>query len=171
MSLNIIGRTLFDSEKKSYPARLSKTKYYYISYLSRSFILDNDIKELPVNLNSILKNNSWQLIKYSQLIPLNLCEYIKIMKTTLGFSQYLNNGQYLIFYDDQSPEVVQRFTIAHEIGHIVLHHFQVPIENREQEANMFAARLLMPMCVLHECKIKDELELANLCNVSTIYAK
>ncbi|HAG99910.1 MAG TPA: hypothetical protein DCL75_13910 [Ktedonobacter sp.] len=34
------------------------------------------------------------------------------------------------------------FTLAHEIGHIVMH--QIPTENMEEEADRFAAEFLMP---------------------------
>ena len=52
------------------------------------------------------------------------------------------------------PAVRQRFTLAHELGHAVLHHgskhidyrrnFSAPDDPREVEANKFAAELLMP---------------------------
>jgi Zn-dependent peptidase ImmA (M78 family) len=35
-----------------------------------------------------------------------------------------------------------RFTLAHELGHLVMHRF--PTENMETEANEFASTLLMP---------------------------
>ena len=57
----------------------------------------------------------------------------------------------IIIFNDTHPKVRQRFTIAHEIGHIMLKHSvkdhiyninsQDPIEI---EANMFAVELLMP---------------------------
>ena len=61
-----------------------------------------------------------------------------------------------------SPER-QRFTIAHEIGHIVLHHdteqqYEVidyrgnntTYDSKEHEANIFAASLLMPKNKVHQ---------------------
>jgi Zn-dependent peptidase ImmA (M78 family) len=36
-----------------------------------------------------------------------------------------------------------RFTLAHELGHLVMHHSQ-PTQNMEQEANEFASAFLMP---------------------------
>lgn len=35
-----------------------------------------------------------------------------------------------------------RFTLAHELGHIIMHH--VPTDNMEQEADIFASEFLMP---------------------------
>lgn len=166
----IIGRTNIFAEVRSNNTLLTKQKYFYISHLTRDFIIYNKISSLPVNLNSILKFNKWKVISYSKLKNMNIVEYESVMKTNHGFVELTPDGDYIIFYNDELPRCVQRFTIAHEIGHIVLHHFKVPIENREQEANMFAARLLMPMCVLHECKIKSEQELIDLYDVSCVSA-
>jgi len=166
----IIGRTNIFAENRSNRNTLTKQKHFYISHLTRDFILKNKIFSLPINLNSIVNFNKWKVIKYSKLKKLNIVEYESVMKTNYGFAELTPNDDYIIFYNDELPRGVQRFTIAHEIGHIILHHFKVPIENREQEANMFAARLLMPMCVLHECKIKSEQEIMNLCDVSYISA-
>jgi len=43
----------------------------------------------------------------------------------------------------------QRFTIAHEIGHLILHADGTD-ENSEREANQFASALLMPRAMLRE---------------------
>lgn len=166
----IIGRTNIFAEVRSNKNILTKQKYYYISHLARDFIIKNKFFSLPINLNSVVKQNQWKVIKYSKLRKLNIKEYDLLMKINHGFAELTPSDEYIIFYNDEVSHGVQRFTIAHEIGHIMLHHFKVPIENREQEANMFAARLLMPMCVLHECKIKSELEIMELCGVSYISA-
>jgi Zn-dependent peptidase ImmA (M78 family)/transcriptional regulator with XRE-family HTH domain len=47
-----------------------------------------------------------------------------------------------IFLNRNMPADRQRFTLAHEIGHIVMH--RTPTPEMEQEANAFAAALLMP---------------------------
>lgn len=166
----IIGRTSTSAETNSKFNYLSKQKYFLISHIARDFIIENTIFTLPVNLSKIVQNNCWKTVRYSKLKDLNFSEYDSIMKLNYGFTQQIGTNNYIIFYNDQIPLSVQRFTIAHEIGHIVLNHFNVPIENREQEANMFAARLLMPMCVLLECKISSEQELSSLCHVSEISA-
>lgn len=166
----IIGRTSIFAETRSNINTLTKQKYYFISHTTRDFILKNKICSLPINLNNIIHQNKWKVIKYSKLKCLDIYEYNQLMKLNLGFSELTQKKEYFIFYNDDQPIEVQRFTIAHEIGHIIFNHFNSPSENREQEANMFAARLLMPMCVLHECKIENELELMELCNVSSISA-
>jgi Zn-dependent peptidase ImmA (M78 family)/DNA-binding XRE family transcriptional regulator len=48
----------------------------------------------------------------------------------------------LIFLNKHQPADRMRFSLAHEIGHLVMHSFPTP--NMEQEANQFASALLMP---------------------------
>lgn len=55
-----------------------------------------------------------------------------------------------IFFNKNMPGDRIRFTIAHELGHAVMHRY--PTESMEEEANRFAAEFLMP-----SDEIKDSL--------------
>lgn len=59
-----------------------------------------------------------------------------------------HNGVNIILYDEavKSPKRI-RWTIAHEIGHIMCGHSECNPEH-EREANEFAAQLLLPDCVI-----------------------
>jgi Zn-dependent peptidase ImmA (M78 family)/transcriptional regulator with XRE-family HTH domain len=48
----------------------------------------------------------------------------------------------LVLLNSTHPSDRMRFTLAHEIGHLVMHRF--PTENMEVEANKFASAFLMP---------------------------
>jgi Zn-dependent peptidase ImmA (M78 family)/transcriptional regulator with XRE-family HTH domain len=48
----------------------------------------------------------------------------------------------LVLLNVGTPAERQRFTLAHELGHMVMH--QVPHPDQEKQANSFAAELLMP---------------------------
>lgn len=48
----------------------------------------------------------------------------------------------LVVLSSHAPADRQRFTLAHELGHAVMH--QIPSENQEAEADRFAAEFLMP---------------------------
>lgn len=48
----------------------------------------------------------------------------------------------LIFFNPGAPPDRVRFTIAHELGHLVMH--RIPTEDIESEANRFAAEFLLP---------------------------
>lgn len=59
-----------------------------------------------------------------------------------GLSLVVKNFPPLIFINKDFPGDRLRFTLAHELGHIVMHSFYS--ETMEAEANLFAAELLMP---------------------------
>lgn len=106
-----------------------------------------------------------------------------------GLIKKLPSGQFEIEVNATHPETRQRFTIAHEIGHYVLHRSLMGDGNvddcayrsdgsfvnntigpfEETEANKFAANLLMPMeqiNKLRESGITDPSKLAQKLNVS-----
>jgi Zn-dependent peptidase ImmA (M78 family) len=61
-----------------------------------------------------------------------------------GLSEWIPPAPPLFFLNDH-PDISadrDRFTLAHELGHIALHN--LPNPNMEQEANRFAAEFLMP---------------------------
>ena len=53
----------------------------------------------------------------------------------------------LILLNSDHPADQVRFTLAHELGHLVMHRFPTP--DMEQEANHFASELLFPSADLH----------------------
>lgn len=74
-----------------------------------------------------------------------------------GITLITDSGQPIIFVNDSMPNDRKRFTIAHELGHLVLH---IPfnsllIGDEESDANLFASEFLMPQ---FECRA----ELRNL---------
>lgn len=63
-----------------------------------------------------------------------------------GLSSITNSGHKIIFLNSQMPNDRNRFSLAHEIGHIVMHigQGQPGSEELEREANEFASDFLMP---------------------------
>lgn len=62
-----------------------------------------------------------------------------------GISQWPLDSDHVppvLFVREDSPGDRQRFTLCHEIGHLVMHHLPTP--DPEDEANRFAAEFLMP---------------------------
>lgn len=58
------------------------------------------------------------------------------------------DGAPLIVLNDAAPGDRQRFTLAHELGHAVMH--DLPSETQETEADEFAAEFLMPAAAIRE---------------------
>lgn len=89
---------------------------------------------------------------------------------------FMLNGQPVIFVSRNAIPARQRFTTAHELGHILLGHVgRYELVNREpdpgdnpieQSANVFASRLLAPACVLWGCGAKTPEDIMKLCDIS-----
>lgn len=86
-------------------------------------------------------------------------------------------GKWTIVYDDSEAPGRVRFTIAHELGHILLgheleagfEHFRRISEGKpitETQADEFAARLLAPACVLWALGVSSAADIAALCGIS-----
>ena len=86
------------------------------------------------------------------------------------------NGRMCIVVSDQCSKERQRFTCAHELGHILLGHVgRYELVNREPDpgdnpvekaANVFASRLLAPACVLWALEARTPERIAQLCQIS-----
>ncbi len=75
---------------------------------------------------------------------------ILVFKTDLfsdkidGLSTISEKGAYIIFLNARMPNDRQRFSLSHELGHLLMH-FDIPAnENVEEEADRFASEFLMP---------------------------
>lgn len=161
----------------------SLQEVYEIRDADWQLILDLKIKKLPVKISEILTALGIEVHtykdNYKMLIEFGLKEQ---MKTCDAFTLFLN-GKYMIFYDETKSAKRIRFTLAHELGHIILGsgftkmssgllvstRNSEPTENdapEETEANMFAARLLAPSCVLHELKLFTVEEIMQFCSIT-----
>ena len=57
-------------------------------------------------------------------------------------SRWISGLPPIFFVNKQTPTDRLRFTLAHEIGHVIMHH--IPATNIEKQANRFASSFLMP---------------------------
>lgn len=130
-----------------------------------------------------IRDAGWTCLVRSQVnsIPVNLsqicrCYGIKIIKnSTLQESRLLSNERaknmriddvYYIIVNDIDPIPVQRYSIAHEIGHILLGE-----DASEYEAERFAIGVLAPACVLWGLNLHSAEDIARFCNISLTAAK
>nr|DAK67164.1 MAG TPA: IrrE protein [Caudoviricetes sp.] len=124
---------------------MNKNKVYNIT---SNFISENKLFQYPIDLFSLCKIYGWKIKYYNKK---DNKEFLQI--STDGFVVQ-NNNKYIIFLNKDMLLSRQRFTIAHEIGHIILGHHNLDgynlIANNgldtdvEQEANMFARLILCP---------------------------
>ncbi len=140
---------------------MNYTKYKYSRNLSWEILIRENITELPIKLVPLCRQMGIRIIRYAD-IP----GFAK--RDRDGCSTVINN-QYCILYDETLSTTRKRFTIAHELGHVIMKHSGMPDE--ETEANIFASRLLMPACVLYECGVSSATDIMELCDVSRTAAE
>lgn len=148
--------------------------------LAWKILIQFKISSLPVNISDICHNAGVRIYTYRENQ-----ELIKSYKFSCharnndGFSTMINK-HYVIFYNDTIvPYGRTKFTLAHELGHILLGHItdngvatrwnndeEAPPDPQETAANQFAARLLAPACVLYELNVQTISELMSLTGLS-----
>lgn len=146
------------------------------------FLIDNRLFDFPLCVFEVIDRHGWGLKtdkEYMKEKGLSQEEMDVIMRRGDG-AVVLEKGCYCIIYK-KKPFKRQRFTIAHEIGHIVLNHLIEfsPAKNfpphvydiLELEADVFAAALLAPFTVTREHKLKTVKEIAEFFTVSKLCAK
>jgi Zn-dependent peptidase ImmA (M78 family)/DNA-binding XRE family transcriptional regulator len=67
-----------------------------------------------------------------------------------AYSFYTSRGVPVIYINRELSLDRLRFSMAHELGHLVMHSDCLPSPEREQEANSFASEFLMPSHDIHD---------------------
>lgn len=133
-----------------------------------------NVVELPIPVEKIAKQRGIDILPYE-------------LGEDVSGVLVMDNGINTIGYNASHPEVRIRFTIAHELGHFELHksetgmfvdkNFRVQFRNndsstgeykQEQEANAFAAALLMPQDFLIREIEKNDYHLSSEESISAL---
>lgn len=138
-------------------------------------------------------------LHWDQTVPVNVAHIVKQMGVGLQLQDTLaTNAQLTITPDNratitlnrQLPPALQRYAVAHALGHVALHHlrpgmsqhipvsedFRLDFDQRHAvEANDFALRLLMPepalRYALEDMRARDLEELAHVFAVPALFVK
>lgn len=126
-------------------------------------LINEGVTELPVMVGKLCRSMGIRVVYYT---PTDEND---------GYSTIIG-GRAVIFVSKNCIPARQRFTCAHELGHILLGHVgQYKLVNREPSrgdnpiehaANVFASRLLAPACVLWALDAKTPEEISALCQIS-----
>lgn len=144
------------------------------------FILKMKINKLPVNSWNVAEQCGYKVLKYEELAQIidKTIEYIIDMYDNDGFVFWSGAEQcFVICYNSNLHNSIYRWTIMHEVAHVVLGHIspstpalkrirQVEHPRLEREADGFARRVLCPSIVLHDCKATEIADIMNLCGIS-----
>lgn len=151
------------------------SEYYQIDYKKiietvYKTIIELEIKQLPISVDYITHE-----LRIKQIRNCDLQKPL-LSRNQNGLA-VLSKGKFYIIYNEKDDLQERRFTVAHEIGHILLGHlFNTSIlsqekEIREQEADIFATFLLAPVCVIQALKLQTPEEIQSVCNTPYQYAQ
>lgn len=129
---------------------------------SWKFLIRHNVHSLPVNLKTIISAMGITVRKDNSGI---------LRSDERGRTVNENGNLHIIVRDDPIPQ--KRYTIMHEIGHIVLGHTETDGRSDVDEyaAERFAIGVLAPACVLWGIGVKAAEEISELCNISITSAR
>src|SRR5258708_26855569 len=106
------------------------------------------IREAPIDIDKVALSLGFKVVRYP-------------FPDKLKGRVLIKDGVKVIGVNENHPSTLQRYTIAHELGHYLNGHeyhektfnndetrFYEPYFQQEKEADMFAAELLMPKYIL-----------------------
>lgn len=147
---------------------MEQTKKNRIKNKVLNLLSEANIHYLPIDLDQLMHYLRIRPVSFSAArqkglaIPQGI-DGFTVIRYRQQFAQYL-----LVYKDDTSFERL-RWTLAHEIGHIVLGHLetqQADEDKLEEEANYFARELLMPLVVLARLDARAQDDISRVCGVS-----
>lgn len=150
--------------------RLTNRRYEEIKRTVGEFLEDYDISKIPVDVFGLARKMQIKIVFASKLLkkhPKKIDEYV-LFKYPNSFLYYNpDNQQFAIYIDDVgNKKRRQRFSLAHELMHIILGHTEQNEQN-ETEANFGATYLLAPTSLVLVMPKEDALLLPEV--VSDIF--
>ena len=154
----------------------TRPRYSRISKEASALIAQHHLSDAPVPIELLAESVGATVVKHN-------------FNKEISGLLLREKGKLIIGVDAEQPIQRQRFTIAHEIGHIVLHDFSdVHVDRNfsvmfrstmpstahdifEVEANVFAAELLMPEAFLEADTASMELDIEDGRQLSELAGK
>ena len=140
-------------------------------------LLSLKINRLPIDINSVIKKlPDVRLKTYGEICTQTNMQFNEFITEVGSEYGYLNRRykkgvcQYIILYNEIKSLETKRFTIVHELGHIILNHVK---DDRisAQEANSFTRNFLCPIPIAIEKRLFTCTDYVNTYNISPIAAE
>ncbi len=136
----------------------------FVKILAEKLIKDAQISEAPVSLQRVI-----EYLQTTRTIDVRRIDIGEKVSGLLVVCKEVDAEYATIGFNGKHPWCRRRFTIAHEIGHLLLGHTctnnQYDGSHNEAEANMFAGELLVPTKFIK----KDYPKLRDLQGLSKLY--
>ncbi len=139
--------------------------YKNVRNLSWQVLIDAKISELPVSISRIAQYYKIKIIENKKLKT-------SYLKPNERGKIVLADEKTIIILNDADSIPVQRYTVAHELGHILTdNNIGFTREQEEYGAERFAIDILAPACVLWGLNLHTADEIAQTCNISMTAAQ
>jgi len=132
--------------------------------LAKKLIKDAKITEIPISLQKII-----EYLQLSYDLSVRRVDFGVEVSGLLVKSKSVDEEYYAIGFNQNHPWCRRRFTIAHEIGHLLFNHVcksgsEADADN-ERECDIFAGELLIPTAFIK----KDFAKTPNVPELSKLY--
>ena len=117
-----------------------------------------DIHEFPVDLRKVASCLQYEIKTYREFSCGEGYTYTELINTSKDGVVLEHNR--VILVNDDFPRQRMRFTIAHEIGHIIMP------DASESEVDLFASHFLAPAPIIYSRKLRTQREIADYFDIS-----
>lgn len=124
-----------------------------------SVILDCGILSYPINCIEIIEHYDYKVFTYSQIKQKN--PHIYDLCRSYSEDAFHDGVNKIIVINDENCNGRIRFSLMHELGHIVCGH-RGNEHNQEIEANYFASNILAPRIAIHYARCKSATEVSKI---------
>lgn len=119
------------------------------------------VERFPIDCFKITTGLGFSVTPFSELMLLN--PDLSFLKNTATDALTVTNKK-AIYYNDGKPRKRVRFTLMHELGHIVAN------TTNEELADRFAAEILAPLCIVRRSNLRTADEICARFDVSVACA-
>lgn len=122
-----------------------------------------EIQSFPIDCYSILRHYGYRIFTYQNMRDINerLYEYCR----NYSEDAFRYGANRIIAYDETKSPYRIRFSIMHELGHIMLGHSK-ECPQHEHQANFFASNILAPRMAIHFAQCEDEYDVSSRFQIS-----
>lgn len=125
--------------------------------------ISSNVLSFPVDCQDLISDQGYRVYTYRQLAWKS--SELREMCNTYSEDSFRDGFSKIVAYNDLLPQRRIRFSLAHELGHIVLQH-KKSTPDTEKEANFFASNLLAPRMAIHYARCKNETDVAKVFELS-----
>lgn len=142
--------------------------YEKMKRLAADIFRDYDIHSFPIDPFDVCKKMGIRVIPYSSLGPKTALLFEKIFSQDAFSKFFWDESKFVVFYNDQAPNVRIRFSISHEIKHYVNGDFvkeKTDVKD-EKAADYFASYFLAPTPICYLIGVRDVYDIMDFFHVS-----